>query len=196
MVNDTAYMLILDGFADWEASLAASEVNKSDKYHTVTVGVSRQPVRSMGGLVVQPDVAIGEVDLSCACVLMMPGGTSWEAGQPPEVTALIEACEESQVPVAALCGATIGLARAGVLKGRQHTSNRKGYLAEFVPAYAEQRSYVERPAVRDGLVITASGMGGVEFAYEIICLLDLYGEADRQLWLTIFRDKTVPPALA
>ena len=48
------------------------------------------------------------------------------------------------------------------------------------------------PAVRDGLVITASGMGGVEFAYEIIGLLDLYGQADRQLWLTIFRDKAVP----
>lgn len=195
-MNDTAYMLILDGFADWEASLAASEVNKSGRYHTVTVGVSRQPVRSMGGLLVQPDVSIEEVDLSCACVLMMPGGTSWEAGQPPEVTALIEACEESKVPLAALCGATIGLARAGMLKGRQHTSNRRGYLAEFAPAYGEEGKYVDSPAVRDGRVITASGMGGVEFAYEIICLLDLYDEADRQLWLAIFRDKTVPEGIA
>jgi hypothetical protein len=39
-------------------------------------------------------------------------------------------------------------------------------------------------------------MGGVEFAYEIISLLDLYNDAERKLWLTVFRDKVVPPEAA
>jgi putative intracellular protease/amidase len=186
-------MLILDGFADWEAALAASEINKSDRYRVVTVGLSRQPVRSMGGLFVQPDTSVPEVELERACVLMLPGGTSWEAGQAPEVTRLIRECDQSGIPVAALCGATLGLARAGVLKGRKHTSNSRGYVQSFVPGSADEHDYVESPAVRDGSLITASGMGGVEFAYEIIALLDLYGEADRKLWLNIFRDKAVPP---
>jgi hypothetical protein len=39
-------------------------------------------------------------------------------------------------------------------------------------------------------------MGAVEFAYEVIRLLDLYDDADRQVWLRIFRDKTVPEDVA
>jgi len=192
-MNDTAYLLLLDGFADWEASLAAAEINKSGRYRVVTVGVSRQPVRSMGGLLVQPDSATADVELERACVLMLPGGTSWEAGQPSEVTQLIQACDQAGVPIAALCGATLGLARAGILRNRKHTSNFKGYIQSVVPGSADERDYIETPAVRDGSVITASGMGGVEFAYQIIALLDLYSEADRKLWFTIFHDKIVPP---
>ena len=33
------------------------------------------------------------------------------------------------VPVAAICGATAGLARGGLLDGCRHTSNSKEYLA-------------------------------------------------------------------
>jgi putative intracellular protease/amidase len=196
IMTDTAYLLVLDGFADWEASLAASEINKSGQYHVVTVGLSRQPVRSMGGLLVQPDIALDEFDPERACVFMLPGGTSWEQGQAPEVTRVIQACYHAGIPIAALCGATLGLARAGVLEGRRHTSNAPGYLQSFVPGYGDEQDYVESPAVRDGPVVTASGMGGVEFAYEIISLLDLYNDAERKLWLTVFRDKVVPPEAA
>jgi len=192
-MTDTAYMLVLEGFADWEASLAASEINKSVRYRVVTVGVSRRPVRSMGGLLVEPDIAVADLDLERACVLIMPGGTSWEAGQPAEVTELIRSFDQAEIAIAGLCGATLRLARTGLLRGRKHTSNLRGYLQSFVPGYAEEQDYVDRPAVRDGRVITASGMGGVEFAYEIICLLDLYGETERQIWLAIYRDKVVAP---
>lgn len=191
-MSDTAYMLVLEGFADWEASLAASEINRSLRYRVVTVGLSRQPVRSMGGLCVQPDVSLDELELQRACVLLLPGGTSWEGGQAAEITDLIRAADRAGVPIAALCGATIGLARAGVLDARRHTSNMTGYLDSFAPDYAGKDLYVDAPSVRDGHVITASGMGSVEFAYEVICLLDLYDEPDRQDWLTMFRDKVVP----
>jgi hypothetical protein len=72
----------------------------------------------------------------------------------------------------------------------------RGYVESFVPGYGGALDYVDGPAVRDGHIVTASGMGAVEFAYEIICLLDLYGEADRQLWLSIFCDKVVPSSAA
>lgn len=190
---DTAYMVVLDGFADWEASLAASEINKSGRFLVTTVGVSREPVRSMGGLRVQPDITVAEAQLERACLLLLPGGTSWESGQDGAITRLIQDCDEAGIPIAALCGATLGLARAGILKGRKHTSNMRGYIQSFVPGAADERDYVDLPAVRDGRLITASGMGSVEFAFEILSLLELYSESDRKLWLTIFRDKVVPP---
>ena len=64
-----------------------------------------------------------------------------------------------------------------------------------MPEYDANHLYVDQPAVRDGNVITASGMGGVEFAFEVIRLLDLYSDSDQQVWLRIFRDKTVPTDL-
>ena len=191
-MRDTAYLLVLDGFADWEASLAASEINKSSRYSVATVGLSRQQVRSMGGLSVQPQFLAAEIELERAAVLLVPGGTSWEAGEDEEVTMLLQRVHAAGVPIAALCGATIGLARAGLLSGRRHTSNMRGYLAKLVPGYGVETDYLDQPAARDGNVITASGMGGVEFAYEIIKLLDLYSEPDREIWLRIFRDKSVP----
>jgi putative intracellular protease/amidase len=191
MVRDTAYLLILEGFADWEASLAASEINKSGQYVVETVGLTRRAVRSMGGLTVQPEVTLDEVDLQRAAVLLVPGGTSWEKGENDDVTRFLQRVSGADVPIAALCGATIGLAQAGLLRGRKHTSNMKGYLAGLVPGYAAEAHYVDRPAVRDGNVITASGMGGVEFAYEVLQLLGIYSAADRGTWLRIFRDKTV-----
>ena len=194
-MRDTAYLLVLDGFADWEASLAAAEINKSARYSVSTVGLSREAVRSMGGLSVQPELGLEELELERAAVLLVPGGTSWEEGEDERVTRLLQRVHAAGVPIAVLCGATIGMARAGLLSGRKHTSNMKGYLERFVPGYADEAHYMEQPAVRDGKVITASGMGGVEFAYEVIELLDLYSEADRQTWLQIFRDKSVPEGM-
>jgi len=191
-VPDLAYLILLDGFADWEASLAAAEINKSPRYSIVTVGLTREPVRSMGGLRVQPEISVQEVQLDRAAVLLIPGGTSWESREEPAVTILLQSAHEAHVPIAALCGATVGLARAGLLAGRRHTSNRPGYLAKLVPGYGSESDYIDQPAVRDGTVITASGMGGVEFAFEVIKLLDLHNERDRDIWLQIFRDKTVP----
>jgi putative intracellular protease/amidase len=191
-MRDIAYMLVVDGFADWEASLAAAEINRSGPYTVVTVGLSHEPVRSMGGLRVLPDVSVDEIGWDRLRVLLVPGGTSWEAHENPVITNLLQRVDAAGVPIAALCGATIGLARAGLLRGRKHTSNARGYLASHVPGYGSDDDYVDRPAVRDGNVITASGMGGVEFAFELIELLDLYTAEDRKLWLTIFRDKVVP----
>jgi len=109
-MRDTAYLLVLDGFADWEASLAASEINKSQRYRVVTVGLSDAPVRSMGGLAVLPGVTHQGVDLERAAVLLVPGGTAWEDREEPEVTQLLQDAFAADVPIAALCGATIGLA--------------------------------------------------------------------------------------
>jgi putative intracellular protease/amidase len=194
--RDVAYLLIIDGFADWEASLAASEINKSQRFSVMTVGSTRAPVRSMGGLVVHPEIAVQEIDLDRAAILLVPGGTGWEGEEDARITNLLRRVHEAGVAVAAMCGATIGLARAGLLSGRTHTSNMRGYLGRFAPGYGSEDDYVDQPAVRDGDLITASGMGAVEFAYEVIRLLDLYDDADRQVWLRIFRDKTVPEDVA
>jgi putative intracellular protease/amidase len=58
-----------------------------------------------------------------SAMLVLPGATTWESG---ELAPFAEkACEflAAGVPVAAVCGATFGLAAAGILDSRRHASN-------------------------------------------------------------------------
>jgi hypothetical protein len=48
-------------------------------------------------------------------------------------------------------------------------------------------------AVSDGGVITASHLGSVEFAREVIRTLDLYSASDRELWYRLFKHAQMPP---
>ena len=65
-------------------------------------------------------------------------------------------------PVAAICGATAGMARAGLLDERRHTSATAGYL--LATGYGGADHYVEDRAVVDGHLITAGPQSPVHFA--------------------------------
>ena len=63
---------------------------------------------------------------------------------------------EAGTPVAGICGATMGLARAGLLDDRRHTSNAPEQLSPT--GYAGAAHYVDAPAVTDRGVITAAAI--------------------------------------
>ena len=187
------YVLVFDGYADWEPALAMCEVKKSGRFEVRTVGFGPEVVTSMGGLSVTPDLTLAEVTADGAALLILPGGDMWEQGSPrPELTKVVKAFDDARVPVAAICGATVGVGRMGMLKGRRHTSNSKAYLSALVPGYQDESRYSDEWAVRDGHLITASGIGSVEFAREIIQLLGIYSEADQKLWWNIFKHGKMP----
>ncbi|MBC7304790.1 MAG: DJ-1/PfpI family protein, partial [Nocardia sp.] len=94
---------------------------------------------------------------------------------------------EAGVPVAAICGATFGLAREGLLDDRAHTSNAAEFLV--YSGYAGAEHYVEAPAVTDRDVITADSMSPFEFAREIFARLDLYEPHVLQAWYQLFAQK-------
>jgi putative intracellular protease/amidase len=75
------------------------------------------------------------------------------------------------VPVAAICGATAGLARAGLLDGRRQTSSAREYLA--ATGYAGGDHYIEERVVVDGDLITAGPQSPVQFARATMARLDL-----------------------
>ena len=61
-----------------------------------------------------------------------------------------------------------------------------------VPEYTEVAGYVDAPAVRDRGLITASGVGDVEFARELFEELNVLGPADRAAWADMFRSGRLP----
>lgn len=168
MPEKAAYLLVVEGFADWEPAHAVAELRRQGQYRVETVGLTRSPVESMGGIRVMPSKTIGEIDTADVAVLILPGGDRWESGPvETEIEQLVKRLDAQRVPIAAICGATVAIAKMGVLRGRQHTSNGLNYLRVHVPGYAEEKNYVDQPAVRDGGLITASGLGDVEFAREL-----------------------------
>jgi putative intracellular protease/amidase len=195
MPDKAVYLLVVDGFADWEPAHALAELRRYGKYRVETVGLDRAPVTSMGGIRVLPSMTVSEVDSTDVAIFLLPGGDRWEhLPIEPELSTLLYQLDAQQTPIAAICGATVAVARMGLLRGRRHTSNGLEYLRSHVDGYADAADYVDVPAVRDRGLITASGLADVEFAREIFEELNVLSARDRAVWAEIFRSARLPQA--
>ncbi len=189
----TVYVYLLDTLADWELGYVTAELNsrrffKADApaVSVRTVGASGKPVKTMGGLTVVPDCTVDEIAADSQSVLLLPGGNAWDA---PEHGAIVRKAAEllaAGAAVCAICGATVALARAGMLDERPHTSNGAGFLDSFCPEYKGQRFYVDAPAVADGNLITAAGTGALPWAKEIIARLGVFRPDTLEAWYAYF----------
>ena len=192
-MSASVHVLVFDGFADWEPAFALAELRRSGGLEVVTVGFSGAPIRSMGGLTVLPDRGLADLDPAAVRLLILPGGDLWEGSYPrAELEALLHQLRSREVPIAAICGATLALARAGLLDQRSHTSNELAYLQQMVPGYSGAIRYVDALAVRADGLITASGVGAMEFAREIFEELEVFSPTDRPLWYHLFKYGALP----
>lgn len=193
-MRDTVYFLVFEGFADWQAALALCEIRRPGDWQVQTVGFSSEPVVSMAGLAVKPDLALDAIDLQRAALLIIPGGHLWLRGEGRAAVSTIRDLHMAGAPVAGIDSGVLALARAGLLDHCRHTGNWSGQLASQVPSYVGAEQYdSEVLAVSDGGVITASHLGSVEFAREVIHTLDLYSPADREHWYRLFKHAQLPP---
>ena len=185
------HLFVFDGLSDWEIGYATAGINNPQfqkdpgRYRIQSVAVNTELVQSVGGLRIQPDLALAEIDPSNSAMLILPGGTAWEEGKNTEAIDLAKRFTATDKPVAAICGATVGMANSGLLNSRKHTSNAPEYLS--MTAYQGIDLYVESPAVSDGNIITASGISPIEFAYEVFKTLDLYSTPVLEAWFKLCR---------
>jgi hypothetical protein len=84
--------------------------------------------------------------------------------------------------VAAICGATVGLANMGYLNSRKHTSNDLEYLKMICPTYKGKEFYETGPVVSSDNLITASGVAPLEFAMEVLKKLDVFAPDTVHAW--------------
>ncbi|WP_097873342.1 DJ-1/PfpI family protein [Streptomyces sp. ms184] len=188
----TVHLAVYDTFADWETGYATAHLTQNG-YTVRTVGLSREPVTTMGGLRVQPDLALDELRPQDSALLILTGAAGWETGE--TLAPFARAARtflDAGVPVAAICGATAGLAREGLLDDRAHTSAVSFYLA--ATGYAGGERYVEVDAVTDagadgtGRLITAGPTEPVAFAREVFALLGVYDAKKLDAWYRLFHD--------
>jgi len=196
MRNKKVYVLLFDGFADWEISYATPHIEKNENYSLVTTSVRGENVKSMGGLDVICKCKLSEIDYGNAAMLILPGGDAWEKKELPEIIPVVKELVQKQIPIAAICAATTLLADMKLLNSIKHTSNAKKYLEKFCPDYKGQEHYVgqegysDPTAVTGGNIITSSGVAPLEFAREIFKLLKIYDDPVIEKWYQLFKHGT------
>jgi putative intracellular protease/amidase len=185
------HLFVLDTMADWEPGHAISGINqpayqaRPGRYGVRTVGATREPVRTMGGVTITPDLALDELGPGGSAMLILPGAMTWDQGEHGAAAEKAREFLAAGVPVAAICGATSGLARRGILDDRPHTSNAPEYLAA-APGYAGHAHYAGGPAHSDGDLITASASAPVEFARLIFERLEVYTPPVLDAWYKLY----------
>ena len=94
--------------------------------------------------------------------MILPGADTWFEDNNKKIMNLIPELLGQNVTVAAICGATLALAKNGILNTRKHTSNDKEFLKISCPEYSGEDLYLNQPAVTDGNLITATGLAPLE----------------------------------
>jgi len=89
-------------------------------------------------------------------------------------------------PVAAICAATLALARCGLLDDCPHTSNGKGYIGKYVSNYRGHEYYRSEPSVNGKDIITANGLSPFAFAADIFRALAPEREVDIQMYEELY----------
>ena len=168
MKKRKCFLFVFDGYADWEPALAIATLNKYSDFSVLSFSVEGSPVLSMGGLKIHPDNALREIRPGEVDLLILPGGDRWLKGGNKEIIPLVRSVADRRANIAAICDATVFLARLGYLNQVWHTSNGPHYLSQQVPSYKGKQYYEDLPAVVHDNLITANGAGMVEFAVEIL----------------------------
>jgi putative intracellular protease/amidase len=175
---NTAHVAIYDTLADWEPGYLLADLRTGrftgTRFDVVTVAESPDPITTMGGLRIVPDMLVADLDPADSDLLVLSGAEQWDAGGGEAFLAAARRFLDAGVPVAAICGATAGLARAGLLDERRHTSAAAEYLA--ATGYAGGDRYVDERAVVDGDLITAGPQSPVQFARATLGRLGLASE--------------------
>lgn len=192
MTRQTVHVAVYDTLADWEVGLAIAHINRRlwqrepDRYRVRTVGERAEPVTTMGGMRVVPDLTLDELDPGGSAMLILPGADLWDEGGNLPFAKKARAFLDAGVPVAAICGATLGLAAEGLLNDHDHTSAALEYVASAPGYQGAERYRDDAVAVTDRNLITAKPVGQAEFAREVLAKLEVYEPAVLDAWFKLF----------
>lgn len=189
-MTEIVHLAVYDTLADWEVGYATAHLNRPrwhrdpGRFRVVTVGASREPITTMGGMRISPDVTLAELEPADSAMLILPGNEIFHTEAFTPFADKARAFLDAGVAVAAICGATGGLALAGLLDDRAHTSNAAEFLTGL--GYGGGHLYRDEPAVTDGDLITASGTAPVDFARAIFARLGVYRPNVLDSWYKLY----------
>lgn len=200
MNNEILYILLPD-FASHEmvylmeaVSSDEQQIKTDPKYVNRTVAPSSGPVTAIGGFKVIPDYTFDDMPDDYAALVLV-GGYGWLTPAADRVVPLVRKAVEAGKVVGAICNGASFMARCGFLNNVRHTGNGLEQLQLWGgAAYTNPEGYLHRQAVSDGGIVTANGSAALEFAKELLILLEndtperieMYYQFNRQGFCALF----------
>lgn len=180
-------IFIFDSFADWEPAFISTELNAPETDYIVkTISIDNEPKISMGGFRVLPDYSIKDFPKDFS-LLILSGGLAWMEQKNNAVLPVVDYAVKNNIPVGAICNAVNFMAENGFLDHAKHTGNMLAFMKSQAPHYLGDQHFIEKQAVADSNIITANGSAALEFAKEILLVLEAKPKAKILEWYNMHK---------
>lgn len=178
MSNEILYILLPD-FASHEMvylmeaiSSDEQQLKTNPKYVNRIVASTADPVCAIGGFKVIPDYTFDNMPDTFAALVLI-GGYGWLTPIAEEVKPIVRKAIEKGKIVGAICNGASFMAKCGFLNDVRHTGNGLEQLKLWGGEnYTNQGGYIHSQAVSDRNIVTANGSATLEFAKELLLLLE------------------------
>lgn len=178
MSNEILYILLPD-YAAHEVvylsqAIASDEyaLKENPKYINKVVAPTLDPVKSIGGFRTLPDYSFETMSDDYAALVLI-GGFGWATPIADRVVPIVRQAVEKGKPVGAICNGASFMAKCGFLNDVRHTGNGLEQLKLWGREnYINPEGYVDAQAVSDKNIVTANGSATLEFAKELLLLLE------------------------
>lgn len=200
-MNDEILYILLPDYAAHEVvylsqAIASDEfaLKEHPKYVNKVVAPTLEPVKSIGGFRTLPDYSFSTMPEDYAALVLI-GGFGWNTPVADEVVPIVRDAVERGKVVGAICNAASFMARCGLLNNIRHTGNGLEQLKLWGGEhYINPEGYVHAQAVCDKNIVTANGSATLEFAKELLMLLEndtperieMYYQFNRQGFCALF----------
>ncbi len=171
---------MLNNYADHESVFLASAIacderciKENPKYLNKVVAPTLDAMRSCSGFRTLPDYSFETMPDDYAALVLI-GGFGWlDEKETNKVVPIVRRAIEKGIIVGAICNAASFLAKHGFLNKIKHTGNGLEQLQLWGGSnYTNKAGYVNEQAVSDNRIVTANGTGYLEFAKELLLLLE------------------------
>lgn len=178
MSNEILYILLPD-YAAHEAVYLSQAVASDDfamkpnpKYVNKVVAPTMEPIKSIGGFRTIPDYSFETMPDDYSALVLI-GGFGWSSAIAEHLVPIVRKAIEKGKIVGAICNAASWMAKHGFLNGIKHTGNGLEQLQLWGGNnYTNSDGYVNAQAVCDNNIVTANGSSTLEFAKELLLLLN------------------------
>ncbi len=178
MSNEILYILLPD-YAAHEAvylsqAIASDEyaLKEHPRYVNKVVAPTLEPVKSIGGIRTLPDYSFDTMPDDYAALVLI-GGFGWTMPVAERVIPIVKQAVENGKIVGAICNGASFMAKCGLLNNVRHTGNGPEQLRLWGGEnYTNPEEYVHAQAVSDRNIVTANGSATLEFARELLLLLE------------------------
>lgn len=178
MSNEILYILLSD-YAAHEVvylsqAVASDEyaLKENPKYVNKVVAPTMEPVKSIGGFLTLPDYSFESIPDDYAALVLI-GGFGWATPVAEQVAPIVRNAIARGKIVGAICNAASFMAKCGLLNNVRHTGNGLEQLKLWGGEnYANPEGYANVQAVSDKNIVTANGSASLEFAKELLLLLE------------------------